>query len=113
MKMGIRLTKEDFIRRSMRGDVFAYGTSKFYYDKTKYNPFIMDYNEMGDTWRMFDGYTEFTLLTRKERIYRYKTEDVGITQITPSYMSDEYADKWKYSQKGFIKLKDDYIDVDL
>jgi len=111
--MTVRLTKEDFIRRSMRGEVFAYETNKFHYDKTKYNPFRMDDNEMGDIWRMVNGYTEFILLPKKERRYRYKTEDVGITQITPSYMSDEYADKWKYSQKGFIKLEEDYIDVDL
>ena len=110
--MTVRLTKEEFIRRSMRGEVFAYETNKFHYDKTKYNPFRMDDNEMGDTWNIINTCTEFIVLPKEERRYRYIRGREGISELSIGYINDAYAKRNHYTKdNGWHKLEDDYIEV--
>ena len=109
------LTKEEFITRSMEGEVFVSNTSKFFYDTNFINPFRINEREIYSSWDLFDGETkQFTIEQPKPRIerrWKYRENRFGITQETNSYYSDEKAKTSLTS--SFYKAEDCYIDVEI
>ena len=58
-----KLTKEEFITRSMAGDVFEFRGNTFYYDNNeKSNPFRLCQQALSSDWDKFNGINEFTLV---------------------------------------------------
>ena len=64
--MKIKLTKEEFIKRSMAGDVFEYIGCRYFYDATKIIPFRFDEEDLLGNWDRFDGKIEFNLVIPKD-----------------------------------------------
>ena len=62
MKQTFKLTKEEFIKRSMTGDVFELNGEKYYYDSNENNPFRANDMSLNGYWYYFDGINEFTLV---------------------------------------------------
>lgn len=63
MKQAFKLTKEEFITRSMAGDVFEFKGNTFYYDNNeKSNPFRLCQQALSSDWDKFNGINEFTLV---------------------------------------------------
>ena len=60
--MKVKLTKEEFIKRSMNGEVFELDGYKFFYNKDKTNPFRMEEQDLKGCWSYFNGETEFTVV---------------------------------------------------
>ena len=79
------LTKEEFITRSMAGEVFIsveYG-SRFHYDNTKTMPFRLGNDTLDQAWRRLDGYSLFTLEQPKPRIerrWKWRQDSKGYTK---------------------------------
>ena len=64
--MKIKLTKEEFIKRSMAGDVFEESECRYFYDATKTIPFRFNEEDLLGNWDRFDGKIEFTLVIPKD-----------------------------------------------
>ena len=69
MSKEFTLTKEEFITRSMAGEVFIRvgGGRRYFYDETEVNPFRLSGAPMSDAWQYMDGKTLFTL----EEVFTY------------------------------------------
>ena len=69
MSKEFTLTKEEFITKSMAGEVFirVSGGRRYFYDETEVNPFRLSGTPMSDAWQHMDGKTLFTL----EEVFTY------------------------------------------
>ena len=108
------LTKEEFIKRSMAGEVFIYGGDKYFYDTCENPPFRLDGDYIRSNWGYFDGKTIFEIEEPKpiiERRWRWRKDEYGRTQ-TSDYVSDKYAEIHSYIFSNWYKVEDDYIDVE-
>lgn len=74
MKQTFKLTKEEFIKRSMAGDRFKFDKSIYCYDKNEIVPFRVDGTALHTGWYKFDGINEFTLV-EPELIYADDTSE--------------------------------------
>ena len=108
------LTKEEFITRSMAGEVFLNGNNRLFYSVSETNPFRLNGNTLHWGWDLFDGETKkFTLEQPKpkiERRWKYRRDTDGITEESLSYYSDESSN---YFKKDWYKAEDCFIDVEI
>ena len=65
--MKVKLTKEEFIKRSMKGEVFKHDGDIFYYDAKHINPFRWGDEDLKGLWVYFDGEREFTIVEPKPK----------------------------------------------
>ena len=107
------LTKEEFITRSMKGEVFLDSNrDKYFYDENEDNPFRFNKSAISSAWDSFNitrfgSSNELFTLEEPEPVYedRYiwlkdrKTE----TEASNSYMSDNHAEKFRYKEDGWYK----------
>ncbi|MDQ1264560.1 MAG: hypothetical protein QG559_1561 [Campylobacterota bacterium] len=110
------LTNEEFITRSMAGEVFILNGDKFYYDITKYNPFRCNTCALDILWQTFNGKTIFEIEEPKptmERRWKWRRDSFGYTVESGSYMSDIFVGNNNYSVEGWYKVEDLYIDVEI
>lgn len=106
------LSKEEFIHRSMKGEVFICADCRYFYDRNEREPFRVWVEPLKALWCNFDGTVLFTLEEPKptiERRWRWLRHLHDYTQIPDSYYSDRYA--IKHFKEGWCKKEDDYIDV--
>ena len=92
MKKLFTLTKEEFIERSMKGEVFIHEVTgnKFFYDKSKDNPFRFKNNQLLTAWGLFD---------KNDELFRSEKQKVTI-------------EKWlcKNNQGDFVTTETSDID---
>lgn len=109
------LTKEEFITRSMAGEVFFYNNKKVFYDSSFGNPFRYEREELNGNWDLFDGKIKiFTLGQPKPRIerrWKYRADRKDYTIETNLYYSEEKAKSSLDSH--YYKAEDCYIDVEV
>ena len=111
------LTKEEFITRSMAGEVFisTHSDKKFFYDN-KYNiPFRVNHEDLDNNWNYMDGKHTFTLEQpnpKIERRWKYRRDKIGYTEETDCYYSDEKA-KSVLNGMLYYKTEDCFIDVEI
>ena len=80
--MTVKLTKEEFIKRSMLGDRFIFNRFEYYFDTTEMNPFRVGRTELNYNWRFFNGRNEFTVVEPEPK-----------TKIVKEWMcKDDYGD---------------------
>ena len=65
--MKVKLTKEEFIKRSMNGEVFELYDCKYFYDKDESNPFRLDGVDLINNWSQFDGVNKFKVVKPKAK----------------------------------------------
>ena len=65
--MKVKLTKEEFIKRSMNGEVFIFSGYKYSYDESKNNPFRIEDVGLNGGWEAFNGINEFTVIEPKPK----------------------------------------------
>jgi len=104
-----KLTKEEFIRRSMDGDKFEFNGSLYHYDQTKSVPFKIDNITLGYGWDTFNGINEFTLVepkpkTEKQWLWR-NLDNSGTWVVSQGFYSEKIA--WG----SWIKL--DYTEIEV
>ena len=108
------LTKEEFITRSMAGEVFLDGSNKLFYDMSEDIPFRYEKEPLKGNWDLFDGETKrFTLEQPKpkiERRWKYRRDLNGITEESLSYYSDKVSGQFK---DDWYKAEDCFIDVEI
>lgn len=106
--MKVKLTKEEFIKRSIKGEVFEFDGYKFFYDKDKTNPFRMEEQDLNGCWDYFNGETEFIVVepepkTKIVKEWLYK-DVLNIWHISVNLFTDEEAKKYfkmlKYKPTG-------------
>ena len=112
------LTKEEFITRSMAGEVFLdKNLSRFYYDNSKEQPFRLNNVPLTTAWYIFNGQKLFTLEQPKpkiERRWKYRKDcKEGDTHETSIYVSDEYAKENRFLKDKWYKAEDCFIDVEI
>ena len=105
MSKEFALTKEEFIERSMNGDVFIdKNGNKYYYDYSLPTPFRFN-NDRLDSWWLLNGTNIFTLEkpkpTYEDRYIWLKHYD-GVTGCS-DYISDIYAEEEKYIENSWHK----------
>lgn len=110
------LTKEEFIQRSMNGEVFIdRDGDRYFYDKTEVNPFRFNDTVLHSYWNRFNSKVLFTLEQPKpiiERRWKWRRDYEGYTTVTIDYFSDTYKDVSVYENDGWYK-SDMYIDVEI
>ena len=95
--MKVKLTKEEFIKRSMNGEVFELDGYEYFYDKDKINPFRIDECDLKGWWSYFNGKNEFTVVEPKTKTKIVKewmyNSTGGISQwyIVDKLMTDNEA----------------------
>ena len=108
------LTKEEFITRSMKGEVFLHSNNKMFYDASENNPFRYEKEPLNGNWDFLDGKTKrFTLEQPKpkiERRWKYRRDADGVTEESLSYYSDKSTGRFK---SDWYKADDCFIDVEL
>jgi hypothetical protein len=106
--MKVKLTKEEFIKRSMKGEVFELYNCKFFYDKDKTNPFRIEGDDLNGCWSYLDGINEFTVVepelkTKIVKEWLYK-DVLNIWHISGNLLTDEEAKEYfkmpKYKPTG-------------
>ena len=60
--MKTTLTKSEFIRRAMNGEVFELDGNKYFYDESRNSPFRYDESPIKYAWDKFNGINEFTVV---------------------------------------------------
>ena len=112
-KTQFTLTKKEFIKRSMKGEVFLNRGAMYFYSEEFNVPFRVDYLAIGNSWRLFDGQTLFTSEEPKpiiERRWKWLKDYDDYTACT-NYLTDRYAIVNEYSNAGYYK-SDMFIDVE-
>ena len=111
--MEFTLTKEEFIERSMKGEVFIHKGNRYFYDDNYDIPFRCNDICLRAGWSNFNDKTIFTLEKPiKERRWRWQKDKEEISYLS-EYLSDKYAKINKYSKTNWHKRKNDYIDVEI
>lgn len=111
MSKEFTLTKEEFIKRSMNGEVFINREDRYFYDKGEYDPFMVNNSALDGAWSNFNGKTLFTLEEPKpiiERRWRWLSDTSKYTEVSARYYSDKES---TMIGDGWYKKEDDYIDV--
>lgn len=106
--MKVKLTKEEFIKRSMKGEVFELYDCRYFYDSNKINPFRIDDVGLGGCWDNFNGINKFTVVEPKKKtkiVKEWLYKDVlNIWHISGNLFTDEeakeYFDMPKYKPTG-------------
>lgn len=109
------LIKEEFITRSMAGEVFILEGCRYFYAPSKENPFRVDYAAIGSSWCYMDGITLFEVEEPKpiiERRWKWRKDSDGCTIEDARYMSDEFIEHYAIGG-GWYKVEDLYIDVEI
>ena len=112
------LTKEEFITRSMAGEVFisTHSNSRFYYDNRYTMPFRVNNADLDNSWNYMDGKYLFTLEQPKpkiERRWKYlKNNSDGRTMESAQYYSDSKVNKYLDLTKWY-KAENSFIDVEI
>ena len=96
--MKVKLTKEEFIKRSMDGEVFEFDGCRYFYDKKEDNPFRVGFVAINNNWRYFKGETEFTVIEPKSKTkivkeWMYLLNESGMWYIANILITDEEAKK--------------------
>ena len=84
MKKLFTLTKEEFIERSMKGEVFIHEVTgnKFFYDKSKDIPFRLNNDHLLTAWELFD---------KNDELFRSEKQKVTIEKwLMQSTIDKEY-----------------------
>ena len=58
----VKLTKSEFIRRSMKGEAFELAGQKYFYDETIESPFRLNDDMLRSMWAELNGINEFTVV---------------------------------------------------
>ena len=107
MSKPFTLTKEEFITRSMAGEVFIDSYNhKHYYDDTETNPFRRSNQALRDNWDSFTDGTLFTLEEPKpvfEDRWQIRKDQEGYTLSTSNYYNLYYIDKDYKESDGYYK----------
>ena len=111
------LTKEEFITRSMKGEVFVstHSDKRFYYDNKYTIPFRVNDEDLDNNWSYMDGRHPFILEQPKpkiERRWKYRKDTLKYTQETNYYYTDEEA-KSSQDISDWYKAEDCFIDVEI
>ena len=117
------LTKEEFIKRSMKGEVFIRDDVKYFYDSSYAVPFRVSRKKDNSNlaycdWYAFNETNLFTLeqpTSIIERRWKWRFDHIqeAYTSETNGYMSDLYATTHRYIKDGWYKVEDLYIDVEV
>lgn len=114
-----KLTKEEFIKRSMAGEKFIGKVGDiFHYDGTHISPFRINQTVIGNSWNDFNNDSDalFTLVQPEpviERRYKwFKNEEDGETHET-SFMSDDCAIRNNCLVNGWCKDENLFRDVEI
>ena len=91
--MKVKLTKEEFIKRSMNGEVFELDDFFYFYDSSKKNPFRVEDIGIDGSWGDFNGINEFTVVepepkTKIVKEWLYK-DVLNIWHISSNLFTDE------------------------
>ena len=109
------LTKEEFITRSMEGEVFIDNCNRYFYDSSKSSPFRVNDSALAGAWSYFDGTVKIFALEQYkpkiERRWKYRRDCSGHTQETDCYYTDEKAKSVLNSL--YYKAEDCFIDVEV
>ena len=109
------LTKEEFIIRSMAGEIFICKDSTYCYDSGFIIPFRSNINTLEMGWGLFDGITkQFTLQQPKpkiERRWKWRKDNKHYTEETDCYHSDVNVSHLQGSD--WYKAEDCFIDVEI
>ena len=118
--MKVKLTKEEFIKRSMDGEVFEFDSYKYFYDENEKNPFRFEELCMNESWGDFNGKNEFTVVEPKNKTktkivkeWMY-LDSLGVWHLLDSLLTDKKAKKYfgelRYKPTGreFEVLKNNY-----
>ena len=93
--MKVKLTKEEFIKRSMNGEVFELNGCKYFYNENEKNPFRFEELGMDESWGDFNGENEFTVVEPKPKTKIVKEwmylDALNIWYIANILITDEEA----------------------
>ena len=106
--MKVKLTKEEFIKRSMNGEIFKHDGYCYFYDKEENIPFRCDDSYLHGYWGYFDGINEFTVVepNKKTKIVKewMHLDVLKIWHISGNLFTDEEAKEYfrlfKYKPTG-------------
>ena len=108
--MKVKLTKEEFIKRSMSGEVFKLNDCKYFYDAELDIPFRCDNSYLHGDWRYFNGINEFTVVEPKSKtkivkewIYNIpedKNQWLTIDKLMTDNEAKEHFGELKYKPTG-------------
>ena len=108
--MKVKLTKEEFIRRSMNGEVFELDGFFYSYDSSERNPFRIDDMVLDGYWDDFNGINEFTVVEPKSKtkivkewIYNIpedKNQWLTIDKLMTDNEAKEHFGELKYKPTG-------------
>ena len=65
--MKVKLTKEEFIKRSMAGEVFEFDSYKYFFFFFEKNPFRFEELGMDESWGDLNAENEFTVIEPKQK----------------------------------------------
>jgi len=105
-----KLTKGEFIKRSMAGDKFIYDNNIYYYNNDEKLPFRFDGTSLHEAWQFINGSNEFTLVKPKpktEKQYLWRYNNLGDWKNTATYYSE------KDSRDDWVKLEYTEIEVEV
>ena len=108
------LTKEEFITRSMAGEVFVYKNYRLFYDPYQIIPFRLNEEELDTCWKLFNGKELFTLEQPKPRIerrWKWRKDTSDYTEETDCYHND--ANAISLIALGMYKAEDCFIDIEI
>lgn len=109
------LTKEEFITRSMAGEVFLdKNLSRFYYDNSKKQPFRLNDVPLTAAWSIFNGQELLTVEKPKPRIerrWKWRKDKLNCTEESYYYYSDTCT--LPFNPEGWYKAEDCFIDVEI
>ena len=114
MSKEFTLTPEEFISRSIKGEVFLRKGDRYHYSAGNIPPFKVGDNLLINEWSLFDGKRLFTLEKPKPKIERrwlWLKDRNGYTE-TSYYVSNEYAQLHNFIGIWHKKVND-YIDVEI
>lgn len=116
--MKVKLTKEEFIKRSMKGEVFELDGYKYFYDNSKNIPFRIGDVGLYGGWVAFNGINEFTVVEPKEKTKLVKEwiylDSLGVWHLSDNLLTDKKAKehfgglRYKPTGREFEVLKNNY-----
>jgi len=111
----VKLTKEEFIKRSMQGEVFEFHKGKYSYDSTKRVPFRVNDVNLDNSWDLFNGINEFTVVKPEpkteevfEWMYKNSSGDWHIAgnlytrKQAHEHFNDTYGEQYRKTGRSFI-----------
>ena len=110
MKKLFTLTKEEFIERSMKGEVFIHEVTgnKFFYDKSKDTPFRLNNYPFLTDWGLFDKDELFRSEKQKVTIEKWLIKDVDSGEYFIMESSDVDLTLKTFPDECKVKLIETY-----